>query len=278
MRADGQSTSGCGRVRQPDRAVRRPVTWDRWRAALVALTKDRNRDGTPEQYGMALPYHTGVPVWPILLWAHGGDVVETDGAKSALTRPRTVSAVSTWTSLVTQNRISPVGLSGAEAEQLFKEGKAAMTITGPWAVPGFQDAGVDFGLVPVPPGTARQVTLGFTTSLALNAELTPQKAAAAHRFMSYWMEEDTQRRWMEESGDPSIRVDRTTPVTNPLGAQFAEDTRFAEPLMPGVVDFSLVYDDVFEPAIRRIATGEVNPENGLLAAAAWIDHLLSQSG
>ncbi|MFD7657808.1 hypothetical protein ACFV4N_27870 [Actinosynnema sp. NPDC059797] len=68
---------------------------------------------------------------------------------------------------------------------------------------------------------------------------------------------------MEESGCPSTRVDRTTPVANPIVAQFAQDTRFAEPLMPGIVDSSLVYDDVFEPAIRRIGNGGIDPENGL---------------
>ncbi|HCF37461.1 MAG TPA: maltose ABC transporter substrate-binding protein [Thermosipho africanus] len=35
-------------------------------------------------------------------------------------------------------------------DNLFKDGQAAMIINGPWAVPGWKEAGIDFGVAPIP--------------------------------------------------------------------------------------------------------------------------------
>jgi multiple sugar transport system substrate-binding protein len=254
----------------PDRP---PTTWDEWRDAVVKLTRDHDGDGTPEQYGMALPDHDAIPVWPILLWGHGGDVLEPDGSKSALTRPETVAAVRTWADLLHRKKVSPVGLAGAEAEQLFQIGDAAMTVSGPWLTAGLE--GVDYDVAPIPPWPVRQATLGSTTSVALNAKATPEKKQAAHRFLSYWISEQAQESWMKGSGYPSIRVDQNALADNPFVAEFAADARIAQPLMPGVVEFDKLYNDVFEQAIRNIGDGDVTVEDGLAGAATRMDEILS---
>ncbi|OKI18641.1 hypothetical protein A6A25_39485 [Saccharothrix sp. CB00851] len=255
-----------------------PTTWDQWRTALTRLTRDRDDDGVPEQHGIALPDHEAIPVWPILLWGHGGDILTPDGSRSALTSPEAVGAVRTWVDLVAREHVSPTGLSGTQAEELFRDGKAAMTITGPWATGGFQAAGVDFDLAPVPPGPFRQATLGTTTSLALNAELSPEKKRAAHRFLSHWVGEQAQQSWMKGSGYPSIRLDQYPPNDNPLVGQFADDARIAQPVMPGVVQFAKIHDDVFEPAIRNIISGEAGVDDGLATASRRIDEILTETG
>lgn len=252
-----------------------PTTWDEWRDAMTRTTKDRDRDGTPERYGMVLPDHDTTPTWPIALWGGGGDLLEADGTKSALTRPESIAAVRTWVELLREEEVSPVGLTGEEAEALFRDGKAAMMITGPWATAGFQSAGVDFDVAPVPPGPVRQATFGATTSLALNARLTPAKKKAAHEFLTYWVSERAQEGWMEGSGYPSIRLDQNSLPGNPFVAEFADDARIARPLMPGTVEFAKIYEDVFEPAIRDIVAGEVEVADGLGAAGRRIDEILT---
>ncbi|TQM78532.1 carbohydrate ABC transporter substrate-binding protein (CUT1 family) [Saccharothrix saharensis] len=256
----------------PDRP---PTTWDRWRDAMIRLTGTAN--GAPARHGLAIPDHDTIPVWPILLWGHGGDLLEADGSKSALTRPESIAAVRTWTDLVRNRKVSPIGLSGTDAEELFRDGKAAMTITGPWATGTLREAGVDFDLAPVPPGPVRQATLGSSTSLALNAALTPDKARAARRFLSFWVGEQAQESWMKGSGYPSIRLDQNSFHENPLVAEFADDARIAQPLMPGTVEFARIYDDVFEPAVRDVLAGEVGVEDGMGAAARRIDEILTGS-
>ncbi|MEU4767385.1 extracellular solute-binding protein [Actinosynnema sp. NPDC023794] len=195
---------------------------------MTGTTKDRDRDGTPERYGMALPDHDTTPTWP-----GGGDLLEADGRTSALTRPGSIAAVRTWVELLREEKVSPVGLSGEETEASFRDGKAAMMITGPWSATGFQAAGLDFDVAPVPPGPVRQATFGATTSLALNARLTPAMKQAAHEFLSYWVSERAQERWREGSGYPSIRLDRNSAPGNPFVTEFADDARIARPLMPG---------------------------------------------
>lgn len=256
----------------PDRP---PTTWDEWRRAMTRTTKDVDRDGTPERYGMALPDHDTTPTWPIALWGGGGDLLEADGRTSALARPESIAAVRTWVGLLREEKVSPVGLSGEEAEALFRDGKAAMMITGPWATTGFQSAGLDFDVEPVPPGPVRQATFGATTSLALNARLTPAKKQSAHEFLSYWVSERAQERWMEGSGYPSIRLDQNSLAGNPFVTEFADDARIARPLMPGTAEFAKIYEDVFEPAIRDIVAGEVDAADGLTAAGRRIDEILT---
>jgi multiple sugar transport system substrate-binding protein len=256
----------------PDRP---PTTWAEWQNAMVRLTRDEDRDGTPERYGMALPDHDTIPVWPILLWGNGGDVLEPDGSKSALTRPETVHAVRSWVDLVHKKKISPVGLTGADADELFRTGKAAMTIAGPWVTTDLK--GVDFDVAPVPAGPTRQATLGSTTSVALNAGMTPEKKQAAHRFLSYWVSEEAQENWMKGSGHPSIRVDQNALADNPIVAEFAADARIAHPLMPGVVEFDKIYNDVFESVIQDVGAGRVDVDEGLAAAARRTDEILAGS-
>ncbi|WP_447009824.1 ABC transporter substrate-binding protein [Saccharothrix hoggarensis] len=258
----------------PDRP---PTTWDEWREAMTRLTVDRDRDGRPEQYGLALPDHDTTPTWPIALWGGGGDVLEADGRRSALTRPESVSAVRTWVDLIREEHVSPIGLSGLEAEAAFSRGEAAMVITGPWAISGFQEAGVDFDVAPVPAGPVTQATFGATTSLALNASLSPAEKEAAHAFLSFWVSEGAQEHWMERSGYPSIRLDQNSLPSNPFVAEFADDARIARPLMPGTVEFAKIHDDVFAQAIRDIVAGKVDTAEGLAAAARRIDEILTES-
>ena len=61
-------------------------TWDDMKAAAVALTKDDNSDGVPEQWGLAFDLWF-VP-WLYYIWSNGGDVFNEDETSCTLTMPR----------------------------------------------------------------------------------------------------------------------------------------------------------------------------------------------
>ena len=68
-----------------------------------------------------------------------------EGAKKAL---RTLQG---WY----KEKLLPVKVTADTVNGLFKEGKAAAVINGPWAVKDYEQAGIDFAVVPFRPSTGR---------------------------------------------------------------------------------------------------------------------------
>ena len=137
------------------------------------------------------------------MWENGADIVK-DG-KPALSSPESVSALKTWTDLVKNDKISPVGLSGAESDKLFETSKAAMEITGPWATSGYDKDGFSYDVAPIPAGPAGAFTLADTVVLMVNAKT--QNKDAALQFIKHWNSKDSQVTLSSMTGFPPTRTD-----------------------------------------------------------------------
>jgi multiple sugar transport system substrate-binding protein len=233
-----------------------PRNWEEWMDYAVKLTVDENGDGTPEQYGYAIADHATIPMWPILLWGNGGGLVSADG-EVLLDSPRTIEAVQVWAGLIRDQKISPVGLAGADADKLFQSKKAATEVVGPWMTNGFEQAGIDFGLAMVPAGPAEQVTLGTGVAFAVNANTSEVERAAIREFFEFWNSEESQVFWATETGFPPTRtdIDPQQLQGNPYVAEFAEHADKTRFYLMGVSDVQQINANVFEPAIQRILNG-----------------------
>jgi multiple sugar transport system substrate-binding protein len=233
-----------------------PRNWEEWMDYAVRLTVDENGDGTPEQYGYAIADHATIPMWPILLWGNGGDVVSPDG-EVLLDSPETIEAVQLWADLIRNQKISPVGLAGADADKLFQSKKAAMEVVGPWMTNGFEQAGIEFGLAMVPAGPGEQVTLGTGVAFAVNANTSEAEREAAREFFEFWNSEESQVFWATETGFPPTRtdIDPGQLQGNPYVAEFAEHANKTRFYLMGVSDVQQINANVFEPAIQRILNG-----------------------
>ncbi len=161
-----------------------PKTWEEWTAAVQKLTKDENGDGKPEQYGLVLADHQTIPMWPILVWGNGGKFISDDGKKSMLDDPKTQEAFQVWGEMVAKQGISPVGLTGGEADKLFETGKAAMEMNGPWMTGGYTKAGLNYDVAPVPSGPGGQVTLADAVVMVINKNTKNKEAA--YEFFKFW--------------------------------------------------------------------------------------------
>ena len=53
-----------------------PTTWDELESMALALTKEVNGE---QQYGFGLATNNTIQMWPIMLWAGGGDIIGEDG-------------------------------------------------------------------------------------------------------------------------------------------------------------------------------------------------------
>jgi multiple sugar transport system substrate-binding protein len=241
----------------------------------VQMTSIDPDDETASRYGLALPDHAAMPTWAVLLWADGGGIVAEDNSRSILADPESIEAAEFWTDLIVNENISPVGMSGVEGDNLFIAERAAMVINGPWASGAFTEAGIDYGIAPVPAGRAAQVAAAVSVNMHVDANATAGEAASAHEFMAFWNSEESQAYWSINAGFPPNRTDvpASAVAENPTAAAFSEAVG-ARLYLQGLTQATQIDNDVVIPTIQRMTQGEGTPQELLTDAAAQIDAML----
>ena len=219
-------------------------------------------------FGVSLADHATIQMWPLLIWMNGGDVMESSTC-SALDDQATIDALALWTDLVANEGVSPIGQTGGESDTLFAAGKAVLQMNGPWAAPGYRDAGINLGVAPIPAGPDGQVTLASAVPLVVSA--STDHPAEAQRFLAFWNSADVQREFALASGFPPTRTDLADDpdlAANEVVAQFASALPDARLYLPGVRVASQVDNDVFVPLIGSITRGADVAESAAAAADA----------
>jgi maltose-binding protein MalE len=124
---------------------RAPETTDELVEQLQRITTGRGRDAV---WGLAWNYREPFFFIPFLT-GFGGWVMDEDGNPS-LDNKATVDAIRFVIDLRDRYRVIPAEADYDVAETLFMEGRAAAIINGPWALGGYERAGIDFGIAPIP--------------------------------------------------------------------------------------------------------------------------------
>jgi len=248
-----------------------PQSWDDWVPAIKSLTKQQ---GGNDQYGLAIGEHDTIPNWQIFIWGNGGDIVK--NGKSALTEQKTVSALQMWGDLVTQSKISPAGLGGADVDKLFQSQKAAMEISGPWLTTGFSQAGLNYDCVPVPAGPGGAVTAGDSVLMVVNQASKSQEAAL--QFMKFWGTQPSQIYWSVTSGFPPARLDlgnNSEIAKNQWVPKFAAVAKTAKFYLPQQPKAAQIDSEVFVPMIQQIDQGQQSADAATKAAEQQLNSLLA---
>ena len=242
-------------------------------ATVAELQQDAAKLTTGGKYGLVLADNNTIQMWPILQWLSGGDIVDANNC-SVVQTPAGIASLQPWVNLVKNQKISPVGLTGAEADSLFSAGKAAMEINGPWAAPGYKSAGVDLGLAPVPTGTTGQpVTLGSTAPLAISAKT--KHPDQAQQFLAYWTSKAAQLKFSQTTGFPPLRTDLSDDAqlkADPVVSVFAGQVPNARLYLPQVPGATKVDSDAYVPLIQK-ATRDGDVAGAAAAAAKTINEL-----
>ncbi|MFH0777662.1 MAG: extracellular solute-binding protein [Candidatus Eisenbacteria bacterium] len=125
-----------------------PATSDELIALARKNTVDENRDGITDRYGLV--FNAVEPFWLVpFLGGFGGWVMDKN-AHPTLDSEAMVKALGFVADLRTKYAVIPKECDYQQAETLFKEGRAAMMINGPWSWGGYISAGIDIGLAPIP--------------------------------------------------------------------------------------------------------------------------------
>ncbi|MEP0547787.1 MAG: extracellular solute-binding protein [Rhodothermales bacterium] len=125
-----------------------PETTDEMIAALQRETKDTDGDGRTDTYGLTWNYREPFFFIPFLT-GFGGWVLDDEGHPT-LDNEATVRAIRFVLDLRDKYGVIPGESDYDVAETLFKEGRAASIINGPWAWAGYGDSGIDYGIAPIP--------------------------------------------------------------------------------------------------------------------------------
>lgn len=238
-----------------------PATWDAWVADAKKLTVDENGDGTPEQYGVAIPDHATVAngLWPSLLLSGGGQIVD-GGDKAVIDSPENAKTIQYWTDAITKDKISPTGLDGIAADQLFSSGKAAMHVGGPWMASIAKENNIDYGIAALPAGPAEQAASAIGVAMGITESADDQQRAGAEAFFTYFFQTDVATQWSLGSGWPPLRTDipLSAVESNPVVAALSEIAPTGRALLPGVVNSVDVITDIDELTQKAVAGGDVD--------------------
>src|ERR1700761_6539255 len=164
-----------------------PATWAQLEADAVKLS-----DPARHQYGIYIPFGTDEWIsydWESVLWSNGGQLVTSDGTKTAFNSPAGVSALTLWTDLVRKDHAAPTtsyaqagSYDGAPA---FASDAVSMIVEGQWAVAEFNTAKVDYGVAELPAGTSGKSATNIGIGVASVFDHGSAANAAATTFVQW---------------------------------------------------------------------------------------------
>jgi multiple sugar transport system substrate-binding protein len=138
-------------------------------------------------------------IWP-LVWQKGGEVLNESGDGVGFEGEPGEAALEVVQKAAEAGTVYIDGTAGSERmQQLFNSEKLAMNVTGPWALPEYIEAGVEYGVTLLPSFTKEHTTISGPDTWAIfdNGE---EREHAAIEFLDWFSEPEQQLKWLEVSG------------------------------------------------------------------------------
>jgi multiple sugar transport system substrate-binding protein len=251
-----------------------PSTWTQLVADAIKLSNPAKH-----RYGIYIPFGVSEWIsydWESLLWADGGQFLNSNDTKVAFDSPAGVQALTTWVDLVQKDHAAPT-TSYAEAGSYdgapaFASNVVAMIVEGQWALSEFK--GINYGVAEIPAGTAGHSAAGIGIGVA--SVFNKGSAAVNNAAITFanWLGAPAQGAYFtaESSGLPSSPLELTYPevkkeeAQSPTYSVFADQLKTAEsrPTVPAYTAISTYLSTEINAAI----TGQVTPAQALAKAAA----------
>jgi arabinogalactan oligomer/maltooligosaccharide transport system substrate-binding protein len=205
-----------------------PTTWDEVKTAAEALKSKGKVDGIYINSGgyFLLPF----------LYGEGADLVDADAQSITVNSPEAAAGIQTAQDLVKSGAaVKPVANDPyGTMMTLFKEGKVAMIINGPWEVAGIADdpkfGGIEnLGVAPVPAGSAGQGAPVGGHNYVVWSGMDEAKADAAIAFINFMSSAESEAFIADELGLLPGNADAYDLVTNERVALWADAMAVAQP-------------------------------------------------
>ena len=213
-----------------------PKTWD----DLAEWTKAFNAKNSGKR-GFVMDVGNGY--YTILFTTAGGNRLfgtsGTDTSSSYLNTANAVNGMKLFQSLKDVLNVPAADLDTGNCDAAFQGGNAAMHITGPWNIKNFKDAGLNFGVAPLPalPGDKNPAS-SFSGTRAMFVSAYSDYPAEAADFAQFLISASMQQLRFDLTGAmPSI----DTPVSNPYIGGFLKQLDYAFP-MPSIPEMAKFWE------------------------------------
>src|SRR5512132_3215635 len=158
-------------------------TWDELVADAKSVTDPANK-----VFGLAFPMdgsETTVWEYEAMLWAAGGDILNSDNTKAVFNAAPGVQALQNLVDINAAGAMYPDFQPDAgKSEQLFDSGEVGMIITGPWDLSSFPNANYGVQFMPsFEPGGSHQTIAGPDNWVIFDNG--PANVDAAWKFLSF---------------------------------------------------------------------------------------------
>ncbi|MCX7709369.1 MAG: maltose ABC transporter substrate-binding protein [Clostridia bacterium] len=227
------------------------------------IAKAKELTNAPKQYGLV--YDMVEPYFIMgYLGGYGGKVLDDDGKITLDT-----DAMKKMTQLVYDfkytHKITPKEANSDVANNLFKEGKAAFTICGPWLFKQLDDAKIEYGLAPIPKLADGDMPRPYSGAkvMILNPGLAKNKAKAeaVKKFVEYCNGAEQQLKMakmvseiptnLKALEDPYVKDD-------PKVKALSEQLKYAVP-QPNVPEMRAIWD-ALKSKVALVMAGKLKPE------------------
>ena len=270
-------------VEIPSKDPAKRWTWKQVVEAAQKLTVDTNNDGQTDIWGLAFDQFSRPYQMLPLAQSLGGSGVSPDGFKSTgyITEKPWIQAAQFYQDLFNKYKISPLGMGPFQSPELFKAGKLAIILTGPWHIGNFNSvSSLNWIYVPHPYfEEGKPVTPTGSWHIGINKYSKHKEAAAEFvKFLTlkegnviYYKHDRNlsgnkhtlayAKQEAEEIGDDTVL----------LVLFESENTAMIRPKTPGYLEWEKIVNRAFED----IRNGG-NPEDVLKGAAQEIDRALEK--
>lgn len=226
------------------------------------LTADLNGDGKIDRYGLTWNYTEPFFFIPFMT-GFGGWIMDDEG-RPTLDSRGTIDGLKFVKELRDVHKIIPHEADYNVADILFKDGNAGMIINGDWSWAGYQKAGLDIGVAPLPRITSTGLWCGTMVSpkgFSLNVNITEEKKRWALELIRYLMAPENQLESTRELYTiPTHRQAQADPFVreNPILRNSQIQIDHGRP-MPVVPELRAIWD-AMRPSYQAVLAGTKSAE------------------
>jgi len=247
-----------------------PKTMEELADFAVKLT-----DLSKNQFGLVLPIGT---TYMQFLWANGGDADDPVNNKNLLNSDENLETLRWLQDLAANKKVTPMNVTGSDADALLQAGKVAMYMSGPWQINGLKEQGINFGIAPCVSGSAGAFSPAGGCSFVIPKGTDTVEKQAAFKFMKYWLTDEILKEWSKRNGFPvwskTLLEDKDIQNDQILNS-ISEATKIGRSYNLGYSLSSQIDKDVMIPMFEKTITGAATPEEILKEASAAMDKVLS---
>jgi maltose-binding protein MalE len=246
-----------------------PQDLDQLGQVAKRLTVDKNDDGRSDQYGLV--YNTSEPFWLMpFLGAFGGWVMDAKHAPT-LDSPAMAQALAYLVRLKNELGVVPRECDIQLADTMFREGKAAMILNGPWSWDAYRKAGIKIGIARIPRDARTGQwavpmvgSKGYSINAAVKQEKLPHVLDLLYYLTSPQVTADYAKLLIlparkEALDSPAVAAE---PLLAASRAQYEVGRR-----MPVVPEMRAIWD-ALRPPMQLVMNGQLDPGT----AAAQMQH------